>query len=152
MEAVAEQAKASSTKKDTVKITVCKSLSGIAEGAEEVYKEFEKQIEENQAAAEIMEKGGCSLGQVGCRGYCSRDVLVDIYVPGQDRVTYERVKPDMVAKIMKDHIIGGKPVAKSAAKPDYYETLGKQSRVALAHGGNIDPENIDEYIEVGGYD
>jgi NADH:ubiquinone oxidoreductase subunit E len=55
MEAVAEQAKASSTKKDTVKITVCKSLSAIAEGAEEVYKEFEKQIEENHAAAEIME-------------------------------------------------------------------------------------------------
>jgi hypothetical protein len=35
MEAVAEQAKASSTKKDTVRITVCKSLSGIAEGAED---------------------------------------------------------------------------------------------------------------------
>ncbi len=152
MEAVAEQAKASSTKKDTVKITVCKSLSAIAEGAEEVYKEFEKQIEENHAAAEIMEKGGCSLGQVGCRGYCSRDVLVDVYIPGQPRVTYENVKPDMVAKIMKDHIIGGKPVAKGAAKPDYYETLEKQTRVALAHGGNIDPENIDEYIAVGGYE
>jgi len=152
MEAVAEQAKASSTKKDTVKITVCKSLSGIAEGAEEVYKEFEKQIEENHAAAEIMEKGGCSLGQVGCRGYCSRDVLVDVYIPGQPRVTYENVKPEMVAKIMKDHIIGGKPVAKGAAKPDYYEKLEKQSRVALAHGGNIDPENIDDYLEVGGYE
>ncbi len=152
MEAVAEQAKASSTKKDTVKITVCKSLSGIAEGAEEVYQEFEKQIEEHKAAAEIKEKGGCSLGQVGCRGYCSRDVLVDIYVPGQPRVTYERVKPDMVAKIMKDHIIGGKPVAKGAAKPDYYETIEKQSRVALAHGGRIDPENIDDYLQVGGYE
>jgi len=152
MEAVAEQAKASSTKKDTVKITVCKSLSAIAEGAEEVYKEFEKQIEENHAAAEIMEKGGCSLGQVGCRGYCSRDVLVDVYIPGQPRVTYENVKPEMVAKIMKDHIIGGKPVAKGAAKPDYYEKLEKQTRVALAHGGNIDPENIDEYIAVGGYE
>lgn len=152
MEAMAEQAEASSTKKDTVKITVCKSLSGIAEGAEKVYEEFEKQIEENQATAEIMEKGGCSLGQVGCRGYCSRDVLVDVYVPGQPRVTYENVKPEMVAKIIKDHIIGGKPVAKGAAKPDYYETLQKQSRVALAHGGNIDPENIDEYIAVGGYE
>jgi NADH-quinone oxidoreductase subunit F len=152
MEAVAEQAKASSTKKETVKITVCKSLSGIAEGAEEVYKEFEKQIEENKAAAEIQEKGGCSLGQVGCRGYCSRDVLVDVYVPGQPRVTYENVKPDMVAKIMKDHIIGGKPVAKGAAKADYYETLQKQTRVALAHGGNLDPENIDDYLEVGGYE
>ena len=152
MEAVAEQAKASSTKKDTVKITVCKSLSAIAEGAEEVYKEFEKQIEENHAAAEIMGKGGCSLGQVGCRGYCSRDVLVDVYIPGQPRVTYENVKPEMVAKIMKDHIIGGKPVAKGAAKPDYYEKLEKQTRVALAHGGNIDPEDIDEYIAVGGYE
>ncbi|MDH5761939.1 MAG: 4Fe-4S binding protein [Nitrospinota bacterium] len=152
MEAVAEQAKASSTKKETVKITVCKSLSGIAEGAEEVYKEFEKQIEEHKAAAEIQEKGGCSLGQVGCRGYCSRDVLVDVYVPGQPRVTYENVKPDMVAKIMKDHIIGGKPVAKGAAKEDYYETLQKQQRVALAHGGNLDPENIDDYLEVGGYE
>ncbi len=152
MEAVAEQAKASGTQKDTVKITVCKSLSGIAEGAEKVFAEFEKQIEEHKADATIMEKGGCSLGQVGCRGYCSRDVLVDVYIPGQDRVTYENVKPEMVAKIMKDHVIGGKPVAKGAAKPDYYENLGKQTRVALAHGGNIDPENIDEYLNVGGYE
>lgn len=152
MEAVAEQAKASSTKKDTVRITICKSLSGIAEGAEKVYQEFEKQIEEHKAVAEIMEKGGCSLGQVGCRGYCSRDVLVDVYVPGQPRVTYERVKPEMVVKIMQDHIIGGKTVAKNAAKPDYYEKLEKQTRVALAHGGNIDPENIDDYIKVGGYE
>ena len=41
---------------------------------------------------------------------------------------------------------------KAASKPDYYETLEKQTRVALAHGGAIDPENIDEYIQVGGYE
>jgi NADH-quinone oxidoreductase subunit F len=78
-------------------------------------------------------------------------VLVDVYVPGQDRVTYEKVKPDMVATILKDHVVGGKVYKKAAAKEDYYEQLGKQTRVALEFGGAIDPENIDEYIAVGGY-
>ncbi len=146
------QPQVTETKKETIKVTVCLSLSGIAEGGMNVYKEFEKQIAEHQADAEIAEKGGCSINQVGCRGYCSRDVLVDVYIPGQERVTYERVKPEMVAKIMKDHIIGGKPVVKGAAKPDYYETLKKQTRVVLQYGGNIDPENIDDYLNVGGYE
>ncbi|MCH2389951.1 MAG: 4Fe-4S binding protein [Nitrospinales bacterium] len=150
MEAVETQEQATEQDKGTVKITICKSLSGIAEGAELVYQEFEKQIKELEANAELG-PGGCSMGQVGCRGYCSKDVLVDVYVPGQDPVTYEKVKPDMVIKILKDHVIGGKVFKKAAAKEDYYENIKKQRRVALEFGGKIDPENIDEYIEVGGY-
>ncbi len=152
MEAVKEAPKKTEQGKETVKITVCMSLSGVAEGAQDVYNEFEKQLAELKGNAELAEKGGCKMGQVGCRGYCSRDVLVDVYVPGQDRVTYEKVKPEMVTKILNDHVIGGKVFAKAAAKKDYYETLEKQSRVALEFGGRIDPENIDEYIEVGGYE
>ncbi len=53
---------------------------------------------------------------------------------------------------MNDHIVAGKVFKKAAAKEDYYETLTKQTRVALAHGGAIDPESIDDYIGVGGYD
>lgn len=151
MEAVQEAPATTETGKQTVKITVCLSLSGIAEGAMDVYKEFEKQLAGLQGSVELGEKN-CNLGQVGCRGYCSRDVLVDVYVPGQPRVTYEKVKPDIVDKIIKDHIIGGKVFAKAAAKEDYYEMLKRQSRVALAYGGSIDPENIDEYIAVGGYE
>ena len=138
-------------KQGQIKITVCLSLSGIAEGGKEVYAEFQKQIAEMEANATLGERK-CEMGQVGCRGYCSRDVLVDVYVPGEERVTYEKVKPAMVKNILNDHIIGGKPFKKAASKPDYYETLGKQTRVALAHGGTIDPENIDEYIQVGGYE
>ncbi len=138
-------------KQGQIKITVCLSLSGIAEGGEEVYAEFQKQISEMEANAALGERK-CEMGQVGCRGYCSRDVLVDVYVPGEERVTYEKVKPAMVKNILNDHIVGGKPFKKAAAKPDYYETLEKQTRVALAHGGSIDPENIDEYIQVGGYE
>lgn len=150
--AEATQPQATGQEKGTIKITVCMSLSGVAEGAKEVYAEFQKLIEEHQGSAELSERGGCEMGQVGCRGYCSRDVLVDVYVPGEPRVTYERVKVANVPQIFKDHVLGGKPFAKLAAKPDYYETLEKQARVALKNGGNIDPESIDEYIKAGGYE
>lgn len=150
MTMVDEQAQATKEATGTVKITVCLSLSGVAEGAKDVYKEFEKQIAAMSANAELGDKQ-CSMGQVGCRGYCSRDVLVDVYVPGQPRVTYEKVKPDMVSKILKEHVVEGKVFKKAAAKEDYYEQLTKQSRVAMEFGGSIDPENIDEYLAVGGY-
>lgn len=145
------QPQATEEKTGTIKITICLSLSGVAEGGKEVYAEFEKQIAEMQANAELGERG-CSMGQVGCRGYCSRDVLVDVYIPGQPRVTYEKVKPDMVSKILKEHVVGGKVFKKAASKEDYYEQLKKQTRVAMEFGGAIDPENIDEYLQVGGYD
>ncbi len=151
MDAVQEQAQAVEEKQGTIKITVCLSLSGVAEGGKEVYQEFEKQIAEMQANAELGDRQ-CNMGQVGCRGYCSRDVLVDVYVPGQPRVTYEKVKPAMVKNILKDHVVGGKVFKKAAAKEDYYEQLTKQSRVAMEFGGVLDPENIDEYIAVGGYE
>ena len=72
-----QQDQAVEAKQGQIKITVCLSLSGIAEGGEEVYKEFQKQITEMEANAALGERK-CEMGQVGCRGYCSRDVLVDV--------------------------------------------------------------------------
>ena len=67
MEAVETKEQATEQNKGTVKITVCKSLSGIAEGSELVYQEFEKQIKElrSQCRAESVDDNS---GQVGCRG------------------------------------------------------------------------------------
>ncbi len=90
MEAVEEQGQAVAEKQGQIKITVCLSLSGVAEGGNEVYAEFQKQISEMQADAKLGERK-CEMSQVGCRGYCSRDVLVDVYIPGEPRVTYEKL-------------------------------------------------------------
>ena len=32
-------------------------------------------------------------------------------MPGQDKVTYVKMTPDKVARVVSEHIIGGKPVA-----------------------------------------
>jgi len=61
---VAEAKKqATEQKQGTIKITVCKSLSGIAEGAELVYSEFEKQIAAMSANAELGDKN-CEMGKL----------------------------------------------------------------------------------------
>ena len=66
MEVVEEQGQAVAQKQGQIKITVCLSLSGIAEGGQEVYDEFQKQIGEMEANAALGERK-CEMSQVGCR-------------------------------------------------------------------------------------
>ena len=56
MEVVEEQGQAVAQKQGQIKITVCLSLSGIAEGGQEVYDEFQKQIGEMEANAALGER------------------------------------------------------------------------------------------------
>ena len=53
------------------------------------------------------------MHKVGCRGFCARDVLVDVIVDGS-KSTYQYIKPDMVERIVNEHIVGGTPVARLA--------------------------------------
>ena len=79
------------------------------------------------------------------------DVLVDVTIPGQASLTYEKVTVDMVPQIIDEHLIKNTPVNKWLAKEDYHKFYDTQQRLVLANSGIIDPENIDEYIARGGY-
>jgi NADH-quinone oxidoreductase subunit F len=48
-------------------------------------------------------------------------------------------------------LIGGKPVEELKGKKQYDQFFSGQKRVVLADCGEIDPENIDEYVSRGGY-
>jgi NADH:ubiquinone oxidoreductase subunit F (NADH-binding)/(2Fe-2S) ferredoxin len=93
----------------------------------------------------------CSVDKVGCRGFCSRDVLVDIIVDGK-KTTYKYVEPDMVDRIVNEHIINDSPIAEWIVEGDFYNFHGRQTKVVLSLCGEIDPEDIDAYMAVGGYD
>ena len=45
------------------------------------------------------------MHKVGCRGFCARDVLVDVVIDG-NKSTYQYIKPDMVERIVNEHIVG----------------------------------------------
>ena len=57
----------------------------------------------------------------------------------------------MVSRIIDEHIIGGVPVQKWLAGPEYAQFHSKQNKVVLGACGTIDPEDIDAYRAIGGY-
>ena len=130
-------------------VTVGLSSCGIAAGAGRVMETFREEIKKRGLDV--------ALRRTGCVGMCYNEPIVDVELPGRPKATYGGVKHDAVARIIEDHIVGGEPVedllvrAEDRELPDesYY---APQVRVVLRNAGVIDPESIDEYIEVGGYE
>ncbi|MBI5188869.1 MAG: NADH-quinone oxidoreductase subunit NuoF [Nitrospirae bacterium] len=122
---------------------------GIATGGADVIKAFKNELNTAGIKATVGEQ--CSLHQVGCLGLCAKDVLVEVIIDG-NLTTYEYIKPDMVLRIVKEHIVEGNPVAEWAVGEEYYNFHRKQVKVVLSDCGEIDPEDINAYIAVGGYD
>lgn len=122
---------------------------GISAGAEEVMQTFKSILNNRGISSRFIKK--CKTHKVGCRGLCARDVLVDVVID-DITTTYQFVKPDMVERIVDEHIIGGKPISEWSVSEDYYNFHKKQCKVILSQCGRIDPEDIEAYIKVGGYE
>jgi len=122
---------------------------GIASGGAEVLDAFRRELGASGIEASVKEN--CSTHQVGCRGLCARDVLVDVAV-GDERTTYQYIKADMVPRIIQEHILGNIPVAEWRVGEEYSKFHEKQIKVVLADCGRIDPEEIEAYQAVGGYE
>ena len=132
----------------TVEVTVGLSSCGIAAGAADVFSAFQREFKEKGVDAR--------LRRTGCVGMCYREPIVDVVTSGGAKYTYGGLTADQVGRVVEEHVVGGKPVddwlvrAEGRELPDetYYD---QQVRLVLRNAGVIDPESIDEYIEVGGY-
>jgi len=122
---------------------------GIAAGGSEVMDAFRTELNTAGIAATV--EKNCSMHKVGCRGLCAKDVLVDVIV-NDEKTTYQYIKPDMVSRIVKEHIAEKNPVSEWAVGEDYTSFHQKQFKIVLSDCGMIDPEDIEAYINVGGYD
>ena len=146
-------------KDKTVKrVLVGMATCGIAAGARPVMAAFAEEVKKQDL------KDVVAVEQTGCLGVCPYEPMVEIFAPGQDKVTYVNLKPDMVEKIVTDHLVNDKIVTEytigyketgdlenaktNLADMDYYK---RQERVALRNCGVIDPEKIEEYIAYDGY-
>jgi NADH:ubiquinone oxidoreductase subunit F (NADH-binding)/NAD-dependent dihydropyrimidine dehydrogenase PreA subunit/(2Fe-2S) ferredoxin len=132
-----------------VSIKVCMGTGGIAAGGVEVMSTFEKTLAATGIKASVTKN--CSMHKVGCRGFCARDVLVDVIIDG-GKSTYQYIKPDMVGRIVTEHIVGGTPVGDWLVTDDYHTFHDKQVKVVLSDCGEVDPEDIESYISRGGYE
>ena len=51
-----------------------------------------------------------TVSQTGCIGMCQYEPIVEVLEPGKEKVTYVKVTPEMVARIVSDHLVNGNPV------------------------------------------
>ncbi len=122
---------------------------GIAAGGDLVMAAFAQEFEAVGFENAVV-KENCRLHKVGCRGFCARDVLVDVTVDGNVS-TYQYIQPDMVKRLVQEHIIGARPIQEWLVGDDYHTFHDNQTKRVLADLGKIDPESIDEYLGVDGY-
>ncbi len=122
---------------------------GIAAGGPGVVSAFKEEIQAAGINASV--ENNCSVHNVGCRGFCARDVLVDVIIDGE-KTTYEYIKSDMVSRIVQEHIRQGRPVGDWVVKEDYHTFHEKQVKVVLSDCGEVDPEDIESYVDRGGYE
>jgi NADH-quinone oxidoreductase subunit F len=128
---------------------------GRAAGALDVLKGIDEFLIENKVSAKVI--------QVGCIGPCYLEPLVDIKLPGQPRVSYNNVTEKTLPIILKSELLGGVPHAKLAlgnfGKESFHDVprffdlpmLKPQVRIVLRNCGFVDPEDIDQYLALDGY-
>ncbi|MDR1067536.1 MAG: NADH-quinone oxidoreductase subunit NuoF [Clostridiales bacterium] len=126
-----------------MKIVIGKGSCGLAAGALKV----EKSIREALTGGE-----GIEVKSAGCVGMCFLEPIVDVYDDGGVKKTYVKVNEDVAREIVKNARGEDNEADKHLLSSDDEEFLTRQTRVALRNCGVIDPEDIDEYIEKGGYE
>ena len=88
---------------DNVRVVVGMATCGIAAGARPVMLKFMEEINKR-------EMSNVTVSQTGCIGMCRLEPMVDVIVPGKTKVTYVNMNPDMVPRIVTEHLVNGNPV------------------------------------------
>ena len=89
---------------DGIRVVVGMATCGIAAGARPVLTAFSNAVQERDLQ-------NVAVVQTGCIGLCMYEPIVEVYQPGNEKVTYVKMTPEKAEKVLKEHIKGGKVVA-----------------------------------------
>jgi len=132
------------------KIGVCCGAGCLSSGAEAIIKKMEEQLKAANLDVEIV--------PTGCMGPCNQGPLMKIL---PDHTLYQKLKQEQIVNIVQEHLLSNKPVQellvfsdiRKNPYVDYREDpfFEKQQKIALKNCGDINPEKIEDYLQIGGY-
>ncbi len=133
-------------------ILVCGGTGCHSNNSANILKAFNEELAKANLTADVQ------TVQTGCFGLCAVGPVVIVYPEG---AFYSCVKVEDVPEIVSEHLVKGRLVerllykekatgktVKALSETNFYK---KQTRVVLRNCGVINPENIDEYIAMDGY-
>ena len=89
---------------DAARVVVGMATCGVAAGARPVLNAFVDEVAKRHL-------NNVTVTQTGCIGMCQLEPIVEVFVPGKEKVTYAKVSPEKVARIVADHLVNGNVVA-----------------------------------------
>jgi len=133
-------------------VLVCQGTGCVSAGAEQIYSSLEREIRK------LGLDGSVQLKHTGCHGFCQQGPLVVVEPEG---IFYTRVESDDAPEIAQSLLPGGKVLTRllycnpvtGESIPHYHDIpfYRKQQRTVLKNCGKINPEDINDYLAVGGY-
>ena len=133
-------------------ITVCSGTGCHAYGCEKVVKAFSDEINKKSLNDKV------NIRATGCHGFCERGPIVVIHPAG---IFYQKVKIEDIPEIVSESIVNNRVIDRLLyIDPNTGEKIvhekdvpfyKKQQRIIFENNGFIDPENINDYLAVGGY-
>ena len=88
---------------NSTRVVVGMATCGIAAGAKPVMSAFLEEVSKRNLKHVV-------VSQTGCIGMCKLEPIVEVFVPGQEKVTYVKVTPEKVSRIVAEHIVNNLPV------------------------------------------
>lgn len=134
-----------------IDLLICCGSGCVSAGAMRIKERMVEILNAHQIAEEV------NIIETGCMGPCDFGPVMMVYPEG---IFYKKVTVEDVEEIVNEHFIKGRPVKRlmqmeenvAIAKKDDIPFYQKQVKVALENCGYLDPEKIEEYIALGGYE
>ena len=91
------------TGEDRIRVLVGMATCGIAAGARPVLSAFLEEVDKRGLS-------NVSVTQTGCIGVCRLEPIVEVLVPGHEKVSYVKMSPEKVPAIVSEHLVNGRVV------------------------------------------
>ena len=85
------------------RVVVGMATCGIAAGARPVLTAFVEEVN-RRGLKDVV------VTQAGCIGMCKLEPIVEVFQPGKAKVTYVKMTPEKVSRIVTEHLVNGSPV------------------------------------------
>ncbi|NLN42588.1 MAG: (2Fe-2S) ferredoxin domain-containing protein [Clostridiales bacterium] len=85
------------------RVVVGMATCGISAGARPVLLAFVEEVKKRNLQH-------VTVTQTGCIGVCRLEPIVEVYMPGQEKVTYVNMTPEKVQRVVAEHLVNGQIV------------------------------------------
>ena len=89
---------------DDIRVVVGMATCGIAAGAREVFNALVDEVSKRNLK-------NVKITRAGCLGMCKLEPIVEVFAPGEAKITYIKLDADKARNIVVDHLVNGNPVA-----------------------------------------